>query len=741
MMGLNKRIKRDIKYNRSFYISASLLTAISVFLLITCYSILPMLDNGFQEVMKKGNVENAQFTTLQPIEDEDISNIEDTFKVNLEKIQYVDLKETEYTLRVFAPTDKINCYQMLEGKDISTEDEILLNRDFAVAHKISLGDSVAVGDKCYVVTGLAVRPDYLYAQMEITDFYLNDSYFGQVTMSQKAFDQLDGTQSYYSIVYQEDNDIEVRQYIYDKYNSIKYMSSEANSRISMASDISKEYGIMVAILIPVMFIMIAIIVAVVMGRMVKKEQKQIGTLVALGYRKGEIIRHYSSFPILPGFFGSIIGIILSIFFLKPFTLYMSTDFETINFVPELHAVSFVIAILAPASLYFFTALWNVERLLRKNTVQILIGNADGDRKRISRFLAKSKLSFRNKFRFRSLIGNITRTFVVIMGMFIGGFLCALGLIMVDSCNYQIERGMDEAGSYEYIYYLNTILTQSPKSGEPMLATNFEVEGQTDLFKLCGIQENPKYLDLNLLSKEQLEYGKYYMTSNAAALYDVEAGDDFTFINSLTTMKYTITVEDIIDDNTQCNLYTSTSKVAKLLGLQQGSYNVLMSDKELDIDKNIVALENTKENLKKQFEVAIDLFMGLIYTLIIFGAVLCIITVYLTVNMIVQENRINISMLKVLGYRTKEINNLVLNTNHILLPISYVFSIISCMKLCEVVFKQFVSKINVYIQPVITITSMLICLVTLVLSYYISLFMLKRKVVRVNMVESLKDNRE
>jgi putative ABC transport system permease protein len=740
-MTLNKRIKRDIKYNCSFYISASLLTAISVFLLITCYSVLPMMDKGFREVMEAGNVEDAQFTTLQAIKDDDIKYMEDKYHVDLENIQYVDKKESDYILRIFAPTDKINRYQLLEGKDIENDDEILLNRDFALARKIKLGDSFIINSKRYTVVGLAVRPDYLYAQMETTDFYLDDSYFGQVTMTRNAFDKLKGTQSYYAIVYHEKNDLEARKYIYDKYNSIKYMSASSNSRIYMARDITDEFGIMIGLLIPVAFIMIAIIVAVVLGRMIKKEQKQIGTLVALGYRKSEVIKHYSVYAILPGLIGSIIGIIFGAIFLKPFTLYMATDFETINYVAELHIASLIISLVMPALLYFLTAMWIVRRLLRKNTVQMLTGGADSDKKKNSRFLAKKKMSFRSKFKIRSLVRNKARTFVVIMGMFVGGFLCALGLILIDSCKYQIEEGMDAAGSYEYLYYLNTIMTQTPESGEPMLAANFEVEGRTNLFKLCGISKDPKYLKLNLVSGENMQYGKYYMTTNAAAMYGVKAGDEFTFINPMTTQEYTVTVEDLIKDNTQGCIYTSSSNVTELLRLPEGSYNVIMSDKALDIDKNIVALENTKVKLKKQFEAAINLFMGLIYTLIVIGAILCIITVYLTVNMIVQENRVNISMLKVLGYRTKEINNLVLNTNHILLPISYALSIISCMKLCEVVFKQFISILNIYIKPVITAPSLLICLAALVISYFISLNMLKRKVVNVNMVESLKDNRE
>jgi len=54
-------------------------------------------------------------------------------------------------------------------------------------------------------------------------------------------------------------------------------------------------------------------------------------------------------------------------------------------------------------------------------VQLLLQNADGDDKKKRRFLAKSKMSFRRKFRLRSLMKNKARTFVVIMGMFVVGF--------------------------------------------------------------------------------------------------------------------------------------------------------------------------------------------------------------------------------------------------------------------------------------------------------------------------------
>jgi len=129
-MKINKRFKRSIKNNISFYISASLLTAMSLLLLVTMYTGATMIDQGFKTIFEEGNVENAQFTTYTAIDEEGINTIENTYNTELEEIHYVDISEESYTLRVFAPTDKINKYKLLEGEDISLDNEILLNRDF-----------------------------------------------------------------------------------------------------------------------------------------------------------------------------------------------------------------------------------------------------------------------------------------------------------------------------------------------------------------------------------------------------------------------------------------------------------------------------------------------------------------------------------------------------------------------------------------------------------------------------------
>ena len=105
-----------------------------------------------------------------------------------------------------------------------------------------------------------------------------------------------------------------------------------------------------------------------------------------------------------------------------------------------------------------------------------------------------------------------------------------------------------------------------------------------------------------------------------------------------------------------------------------------------------------------------------------------------------ENRSNISMLKVLGYKDRQINQIVLNVNHILLPVGFLLSIplvFASNNWFMTFLADFIGAMpKAYIAPQSFVyTAVLICL-----SYFGSLALLRRKVSKVDMVESLKGNR-
>lgn len=739
MMNLNKRYRRNIRHNMSFYLCASLLTALSVLFVITAYTAVDAIDRTFLTLMNEGQVEDAQFSTLLPISESEQSALEKEFDLNLEKISYVDLEEKDYRVRVFLQTRKINRVQIVSGSAISSAGDILLNPDFAAAHDIAPGDSLTIDGKDYIMSGTAARPDYLYAQKNPSDFYVDDYGFGQVTMNQEAFDQLANQQSYYVVDYHQDNSVAFRKHIFQSFTTMRYLPSETNNRIDVCREIGKEYGLMMAALLPIVFGMNTLIVAVVLGRKIRREKRQIGTLLALGYRNIEVTKHYIIYAMIPGIVGSVTGVAASVFLASPLVSMFALDYESVNFMIQPHWASLALCLFCPVGLYILTAVFSVQRLIQKNVIVLLAGTSTEAKKR-GRILSESKLSFRQKFRLRSLLSHKGRTAVILLGLFFSSLLCSVGFVFADSWRNIVTNGMDSAGSYEYQYVLNTLNAET-KGGEKVLMSSFEAGENHEVFTLNGLSEHPKYISMEIKSGEKWKQGRYYMTTNAAELFGIKAGDIFVFTNLVSAESYQVEIEDLILDNTQCALYTSLEEAEKLLELPEGSYNLLLSDKPLDINKSLVVEERTKAEIKEQLTFGIELLMNMIYLIIFAGVLLCVVSVYLTVNMLIEENRSNISMLKVLGYHTREINRIVLNTNHILVPICLIAGIFTCVGLSALLFRSFLDVFNLYIEPVITPVSIMIIFAIQTLSYSFSLLLLKRKAYRVNMADSLKDNRE
>lgn len=110
-------------------------------------------------------------------------------------------------------------------------------------------------------------------------------------------------------------------------------------------------------------------------------------------------------------------------------------------------------------------------------------------------------------------------------------------------------------------------------------------------------------------------------------------------------------------------------------------------------------------------------------------------------MLISENRHNISMLKVLGLKKREINRMIIDVNHIIIPFGIAVGMIAGYLMMVVVFRIYSAIEGVLYTPVINVKSILLTVVIVVACYVISLVIVRRKAEKVDMVESLKDNRE
>ncbi|MBQ7925727.1 MAG: FtsX-like permease family protein [Lachnospiraceae bacterium] len=740
-MKLNKRYFRSVKSNRSFYVSATVLTIMTLFLFFTMNLAGKAIWEFGDEFFATQKVEDANFTTYLPIPTEQIKELEKEYSLCLEPQYYSNIETDGVTARVFKKTEEINLYDVTEGRDPEQNNEIIISEGYAVYNKIALGDRITIGEKEYTVTGFFQRPDYLYMLQNEGDSYKNVTTFFLAYVTDEEYEQIGGNNCLYLVRYEKENQTDFRKEVNENYYMRTYLSAKENMRIDMVKMQAEMFIVMSYLILAIMPLIVVVLVSIVINRKVKSEQKLIGTLTALGYKKGRLMLHYAGFAMLPGLLGGVLASAFTMIFAQSFGELCLADYEPMRIQCHLEPVAALLGIIVPTVMYVLAAMRSVSKLLKKDTVLLLNGNAQQGEKGHRSILVKAKLSFRIKYAIRSLICNPSRTFVVLLGIFLGSYIALLGYGFLDTMEYTKQTMVDEMGSFEYQYVLNELVPGDEYGGQPVILSTVENEAGKQ-FSIIGTEDTNPYLDLKDTGGEKISLkGGYYITNVLAMLQNVESGDTLTICNPLTLEKHEITVAGILANDMQSAIFTDREKAADILGIETDLSNVIMSDTVLDIPDSKVIQTVKKTDAKEQFQNMSNQMNVMIYFLIGIGAIICVASIYVAVNMLVAENRSNISMLKVLGYKDKGINQIVLRVNHILVPIGILVSIppvFASINWFMVFLAEFMGVLpKAYVTP----QSFLYTVILVCCSYFGSLFLLRRKVSKVDMVESLKDNRE
>ena len=741
-MKLNRRYTRSIRENRSFYLSSTVLTVVTLLL----YFLFNLAGNAILDFSvdfyERNKVEDAHFATYMGIPDEELRELADTYHVTLEEQRYINMETDGVAARVFDRTQSIDLYEITQGNDVSDDDEIVISEGYAVENSIKIGSSMKIGDKKYTVAGFMQRPDYLYMLESEDDSYKNVSTFYLCYMTDREFQSLGDTGCQYLVRYGQDSDAAAfRKAVHERYYMRSYSAAEENPRITMVEQQAQMFIVMAYVLLCILPLVAVVLVSIIISRKVKSEQRMIGTLSALGYKKRQLMLHYAGFAAIPGLTGGILTAVISAAAAQPLSEMGLQDYEPMRVAGHLNPFDAVLGIVIPTALYVFAALLSVRKLLKKDTVQLLNGNADGGKKKGKRMLVGKKVSFRTKFALRSLLGNPMRSFVVLLGVFLGCFIMLLGQAFFDSIDHMGNTAADELGSFEHQYVLNEMLTENPYGGEAMLVSAVENADGSKLSVIGTVESNP-YLRFEDRSGNSvsIEDG-YYITSLAQLTLGWQVGDTVVVYNPLSLEKKEIRITGIIRNNVQKSVVTSKTLAAELTGLDENSFNCIVSDHALSVPEAKVAQESKRSDITDQAKTMTKQMDFLLQIIIGLGVIICIAAVYVAVNMLVTESRGNISMLKVLGYRDKQINKIILRSHHILLPVGILLSI-PCVYAAAYAFFLLmvdygVMLIDTYIEPKSYVISIFLtggC-------YFGSLLLLRRKVKKVDMIESLKDNRE
>lgn len=187
------------------------------------------------------------------------------------------------TLRVFPPREHLNQHQVVSGRDVQRDGEILLNTRFADAHGTDIGERVEVAGKSWAVVGYVSLPEYIAVKTSEMVLQPNHDSFGIGIVTRAAFDSTFKSGSYSTYAYSSSL---TAGEVTERYDPASVRETEHDSRVQQAIG-DAEGPRDLAVIIFVIFVAVqAALLSVYHLRIKATDGENIKVLQVLGITRG-----------------------------------------------------------------------------------------------------------------------------------------------------------------------------------------------------------------------------------------------------------------------------------------------------------------------------------------------------------------------------------------------------------------------------------------------------------------------
>lgn len=131
---------------------------------------------------------------------------------------------------------------------------------------------------------------------------------------------------------------------------------------------------------------------------------------------------------------------------------------------------------------------------------------------------------------------------------------------------------------------------------------------------------------------------------------------------------------------------------KLMGEGEDYYNIVFSDHALDIGSGRLYAATSREEIEKNSSVFVEQMMPMVSTLTIVSALIFVVVMYLMMKVMIDRSAMSISLMKVFGYRKKEVRKLYLNGNLLVVAASALIGIPLSKVIMDSMYPYLVSNI-------------------------------------------------
>jgi len=694
--------------------------------------------------------EDLEFISTTKIEN--ISEIERDFALKIEGVPMTEYTFGEKTIRLFSAGEKVNIPATIEGR-LPDVGELALDPSFAKANGYEIGDAIEMNGKSYTVSGMVTLPNYAYILQKQGDFINDPTVFGLGLLS--AEDMPQGV-FLYSVKYDEpQNNIyeqakPLKAYLNEQGVSIaSWEYAKYNMKISLL-DVEITAIVICSALIPTIFMLItAGLIAIVQGRMIRRQSKIIGTLYAQGYRKKELIAHYLRYPIIIAVAGGLLGGLVGMAALKPALSMMLGFFQMPVQHLSYNPLYLFIGIALCCGISCLGSYFSLSRIFRHTPSQLLRNNRKDKKVNVlERKLNLSKLSFKVKFAIREQLRSIPRLVFLIISVMIASMFIIYGFVGDSSFDTMLNPPENETFHHKIEYATDKPQTATvPNGGEAIAAWNMVPKNNfSDRFQLAGIGENAQLITLEDKSGDSLHVsGNMVVISSAMAnRYGLTVGDTLSFIDVINDGEYDLILTHIADIDKGDYVFMSLEKFDDLMGWEQGAYNAIMATEplalSLDLSDGAVFKTKSAETIAVAMEKYTTLMRLFVYGICAIAFALGIIILYIIASISIDESKEQISLMKVFGYKGNEIGAMMLNSSRIFVVLGYLIGVPMGFYMAKLLF-MILEYLDISMTATIKPLYILISFVVIMLTFEVSKKLCTRKIGKVSLSEMMKTQEE
>ena len=809
MTPLSKRLPRELVHNIGKYLGIFLLMVFSIALVSGFLVAASSIERTLGTMRDDYTIEDGRFTTNFAPSDAAIEAVEELGLTVYDLLSYdvpiVAGTTQNATVRVYEERTHVDIAAYAEGRAPTTAHEIALDRVFAAHAGVSVGDTVQVAGKPYTVSGILTLPDYQALFEKNSDFVFNALTFCVAEVSAAGFEELGHTAtvapSYtYAFVLNDRtmpliDRVDLERSIAEELTShgailSDLIDADSNLGITYAAEDTTGDQLMWEVMLFIIVIIMAFVFVILTASTIEEESAVIGTLMAMGYRKRELVLHYLAMPFLVGLaacaVGNVVGYTLCVdpmrdlyynsYSLPPFELHWNTR-------------AFLLTTVLPFCLLMGITLWGLLRHMRYTPLQFLRHETSRARGHLKLRLPE-RMSFTSRFRLRVFVRNLSNFVTLFCGIALASLLLLFGLCMLPTMDHYAEALRSDTVA-EHQYLLKSPLELTGSSDEVALyeALNSMLDaGSIDNLStsqkvrlLAALKDyDPDAHPVNTLANtpdavaQAEKYAIYQLetlrptgdSSESVTIYGIDpsslyfgdlavgdgrvvigtglatkcriaVGETRAFQDVYTGTSYELTPTQVWGSPSNMNVYLALEDFNELFGNESTYFNGYMSNQELALDARYVASDLTPADMDKISAQMTD-SMGSMTNVLLFAAVLIyLVLMYLLTKTVIDRSARAISYMKVFGYRDGEISALYVRP----ITLTVLVSLVACLPLIiagitallEIVFMEYNGNIEIYLPP----SSLITCVVIGAASYAVIAWFHLRRIKRVPLALALK----